>query len=425
MAADTIDTVAEGLPRPVPASSTDHVPLIGSDEWSTWSQQGPRTRGRHRPAARARRTPALAPRVTHRRRAGDGRRTPRARRDPGRRRLPRPPRWSTPARHEGALHLDDVLARRLRVSIENEGRGTRVAEAAAALMGAELGWDDERHRRRGGSLVPARRGRTGRERRARRPHRRHRSPPRRRHARSARRLKPGVGQARGRTLAAMASTFGTLFRVTTFGESHGGGVGCGRRRLPPAARPHPRRPPARPRPSPAGGRAGSSPQRDETDTAEILSGVFGGHTTGTPIAVLVRNQDHNSGAYEHLRDVYRPSHADFTYDAKYGFRNWAGGGRASARETVGRVAAAAIARRLLAQVAGIEVPRVGRRDRRHRRRRRCLHRHPRGRGGRPHPVSRPRGRGCHGRGDRDGPPRRRLARRRGSLCGPPGTARPR
>jgi chorismate synthase len=83
--------------------------------------------------------------------------------------------------------------------------------------------------------------------------------------------------------------------------------------------------------------------------------VFEGHTLGTPIAVLVRNQDHRSSAYDHLKDVYRPSHADFTYDAKYGVRDHRGGGRSSARETVGRVAAGAIARQLLATVAGIEV----------------------------------------------------------------------
>ena len=152
----------------------------------------------------------------------------------------------------------------------------------------------------------------------------------------------------------MASSFGTLFRVTTFGESHGGGVGVVIDGCPPRL---PLDEPAlqadldRRRP----GQSRLVTQRDETDTAEILSGVFGGHTTGTPIAVLVRNADHRSGAYEHLRDVYRPSHADFTYDAKYGFRDWAGGGRASARETIGRVAAAAVARRLLAQVAGVEV----------------------------------------------------------------------
>ncbi|MEM7140465.1 MAG: chorismate synthase [Actinomycetota bacterium] len=152
----------------------------------------------------------------------------------------------------------------------------------------------------------------------------------------------------------MASSFGTLFRVSTFGESHGGGVGVIVDGCPPRLALtvdelqfdlDRRRP----------GQSRLVTQRDEADQAEILSGVFEGHTTGTPIAVLVRNKDHNSGAYDHLKDVYRPSHADFTYDAKYGFRNWAGGGRASARETIGRVAAAAIARKLLREVAGVEV----------------------------------------------------------------------
>jgi chorismate synthase len=89
-------------------------------------------------------------------------------------------------------------------------------------------------------------------------------------------------------------------------------------------------------------------QRDEADQVEILSGVFEGVTLGTAIALLVRNTDARSGAYEDMRDVYRPSHADYTYEAKYGVRNWQGGGRASARETIGRVAAGAIARKLLA-----------------------------------------------------------------------------
>ena len=152
----------------------------------------------------------------------------------------------------------------------------------------------------------------------------------------------------------MSSSFGTLFRISTFGESHGGGVGVVIDGCPP-------RLPIdeatiqfdldRRRP----GQSRLVTQRDESDQVEILSGVFEGYTTGTPIALLVRNKDHNSGAYDHLRDVYRPSHADYTYDAKYGFRNWAGGGRASARETIGRVAASAVARRLLAEVAGIEV----------------------------------------------------------------------
>ena len=152
----------------------------------------------------------------------------------------------------------------------------------------------------------------------------------------------------------MSSTFGTLFRVTTFGESHGGGVGVVVDGCPPRlaldasevqADLDRRRP----------GQSRLVTQRKESDTAEILSGTFDGYTTGTPIAVLVRNADARTEAYEHLRDVYRPSHADYTYDAKYGFRNWAGGGRASARETVGRVAAGAIARKLLAEAAGVQV----------------------------------------------------------------------
>ncbi len=152
----------------------------------------------------------------------------------------------------------------------------------------------------------------------------------------------------------MSSSFGTLFRVTTFGESHGVGVGAVIDGCPPRLalevadlqRDLDRRRP---------GQSRIVTQRDEADRAEILSGVFNGYTTGTPLAVLVRNADHKPGAYEHLRTVYRPSHADFTYDAKYGFRDWRGGGRASARETIGRVAAGAVARRLLNVAAGIEV----------------------------------------------------------------------
>ncbi len=155
-------------------------------------------------------------------------------------------------------------------------------------------------------------------------------------------------------LTAMSSTFGSLFRVTTFGESHGGAVGVVVDGCPPRLALDPADVQAdldRRRP----GQSRLVTQRAESDTAEILSGVFGGYTTGTPIAVLVRNKDARPEAYEHLRDVYRPSHADFTYDAKYGFRDWTGGGRASARETVGRVAAAAIARKLLKTAAGVEV----------------------------------------------------------------------
>jgi chorismate synthase len=152
----------------------------------------------------------------------------------------------------------------------------------------------------------------------------------------------------------MSSTFGTLFRVSTFGESHGGGVGVVVDGCPPRlaidldAIQHDldrRRP----------GQSRLVTQRDEEDRAEILSGVFEGRTLGTPIAILVRNKDARPQAYDHLKDVYRPSHADFTYDQKYGIRDHRGGGRSSARETIGRVAAGAIARQLLAATAGIEV----------------------------------------------------------------------
>jgi chorismate synthase len=95
--------------------------------------------------------------------------------------------------------------------------------------------------------------------------------------------------------------------------------------------------------------------RDEPDRAEILSGLFEGQTLGSPIAILVRNVDARPATYSDLKDTYRPSHADYTYEAKYGIRNWQGGGRASARETIGRVAAGAIARKLLAVTAQVEV----------------------------------------------------------------------
>jgi chorismate synthase len=152
----------------------------------------------------------------------------------------------------------------------------------------------------------------------------------------------------------MTSRFGHLFSVTTFGESHGGGVGVVIDGCPPrlaldaAAVQHDldrRRP----------GQSRLVTQRDEEDRVEILSGVFEGRTLGTPIAMVVRNKDARPAAYDHLKDLYRPSHADYTYDAKYGIRDHQGGGRSSARETIGRVAAGAVARRLLAAVAGVEV----------------------------------------------------------------------
>src|SRR5215468_7452502 len=152
----------------------------------------------------------------------------------------------------------------------------------------------------------------------------------------------------------MASTFGHLFRITTFGESHGGGVGVVIDGCPPRLpitleeiqRDLDRRRP---------GQSQITTPRDEADRAELLSGVFDGQTLGSPIAILVRNTDARPSAYEDFKDTYRPSHADYTYEAKYGIRNWQGGGRASARETIGRVAAGAIARKLLATAATVEV----------------------------------------------------------------------
>ncbi|RMH44701.1 MAG: chorismate synthase [Deltaproteobacteria bacterium] len=151
----------------------------------------------------------------------------------------------------------------------------------------------------------------------------------------------------------MGNSFGRLFRVTTWGESHGPAVGAVVDGCPPRValdeaaiqRELDRRRP---------GQSRLVTQRRESDRVEILSGVFEGLTLGTPIALLVRNEDARGGDYDEMRTKYRPSHADYTYDAKYGIRAWPGGGRASARETVGRVAAGAIARRVLA-AAGIDI----------------------------------------------------------------------
>lgn len=152
----------------------------------------------------------------------------------------------------------------------------------------------------------------------------------------------------------MGNTFGHLFRITTFGESHGGGVGVVIDGCPPRLELSVaeiqleldrRRP----------GQSRITTPRQETDTCEILSGVFQGKTLGTPIALLVRNQDTRPEDYSEMAQIYRPSHADATYDAKYGIRNWQGGGRSSARETIGRVAAGAIAKKILRQVAGVEI----------------------------------------------------------------------
>lgn len=145
----------------------------------------------------------------------------------------------------------------------------------------------------------------------------------------------------------MSNSFGTLFRITTFGESHGVGIGVIIDGCPAGvavaaadiqAALNRRRP----------GQSDLTTPRREADEVEILSGLFEGHTTGTPISLLIRNQDQASHDYSHIEHAYRPSHADYTYDAKYGRRDYRGGGRSSARETAARVAAGAVAARLLA-----------------------------------------------------------------------------
>ena len=145
----------------------------------------------------------------------------------------------------------------------------------------------------------------------------------------------------------MGSSFGQLFRITTWGESHGGGVGVVIDGCPPRielSEEDIQRDLDRRRP----GQSKIVTPRDEADRCRILSGVFEGRTLGTPISILVMNKDARPEAYSEMKETYRPSHADFTYEAKYGIRNWQGGGRASARETVGRVAAGAVARKVLA-----------------------------------------------------------------------------
>src|SRR5260221_14695531 len=157
----------------------------------------------------------------------------------------------------------------------------------------------------------------------------------------------------------MASQFGVLFRVATWGESHGGGVGVVVDGCPPRLTLTPediQRELDRRRP----GQSEIVTPRDEMDRCQILSGVFEGKPLGTPISVCVKNEDARPEAYREIQSAYRPSHADFTYDAKYGIRNWQGGGRASARETIGRVAAGAIARKVLAEaVPALEVVAYG------------------------------------------------------------------
>ncbi len=152
----------------------------------------------------------------------------------------------------------------------------------------------------------------------------------------------------------MGSTWGHTFRISTFGESHGGAIGVTVDGCPPRlalSQEDIQHDLDRRRP----GQSRITTQRDEADRVEILSGTFEGRTLGSPIGMLIRNTDARPEAYEHLRDVYRPSHADYVTEAKYGIRNWQGGGRASARETAARVAAGAVARKLLATACGIEV----------------------------------------------------------------------
>jgi chorismate synthase len=150
------------------------------------------------------------------------------------------------------------------------------------------------------------------------------------------------------------NSFGQSFRITTFGESHGGGLGVVIDGCPPGllldldavqAELTRRRP----------GQSALTTQRKEADEVQVLSGLFEGKTLGTPIALVIWNKDADPRAYEPFKDKYRPSHADYTYDAKFGLRAWAGGGRSSARETAGRVAAGAVARQVLASLGAVEI----------------------------------------------------------------------
>jgi chorismate synthase len=144
----------------------------------------------------------------------------------------------------------------------------------------------------------------------------------------------------------MGNSFGSLFRLSSWGESHGGGIGVVIDGCPPKL------PlstediqPALARRRP--GQSKLTTPRDEADQVEILSGVFEGITLGTPIAMLVRNKDARPQAYDEMKVKFRPSHADYTYQTKYGVRNHEGGGRSSARETIARVAAGAVASKIL------------------------------------------------------------------------------
>lgn len=155
------------------------------------------------------------------------------------------------------------------------------------------------------------------------------------------------GEARqGYQWGSMASIFGEVFRISTWGESHGGGVGVVIDGCPPRlplseADIQPELDRRRP------GQSDIVTPRKEQDTCRILSGVFQGQTLGTPISIMVPNTDARPEAYREMETMFRPSHADYTYQSKYGIRNWEGGGRSSARETIGRVAAGAVATKIL------------------------------------------------------------------------------
>jgi chorismate synthase len=152
----------------------------------------------------------------------------------------------------------------------------------------------------------------------------------------------------------VGNTWGHLFRVTTWGESHGAAIGAVVDGCPPRlALAEADIQPDLDRRVP--GQSALTTQRKETDTVRILSGVFDGRTLGTPISLVIANEDMRPGDYREVQTKYRPSHADYTYEAKYGIRDWRGGGRTSARETAGRVAAGAIARKLLAERFGVVV----------------------------------------------------------------------
>jgi chorismate synthase len=144
----------------------------------------------------------------------------------------------------------------------------------------------------------------------------------------------------------MSNSFGSIFKITTFGESHGKGIGCIIDNCPAGfdisetdiqVELDLRRP----------GQSHITTDRDEGDVVEIMSGIYNGKTTGTPIALFVKNNDQRSNDYSEISSVFRPSHADFTYEKKYGIRDPRGGGRTSARETIARVAAGAIAKKIL------------------------------------------------------------------------------